>query len=871
MSFFDEGDEPTRVRPAPRAAAAPGHRRARRRRAEARPDRQTARAAPGGRPRRARRCSPSCIVLGFKGCLDSRKDNALKDYNRNVTAVINDSDQSVGKPFFQRMSNGARNRRRTCRSQINQLRLAAEDDVKRAKAFDVPGDMGAAQRNLELVLNLRAEGLTQDRRPDPGRARPRADLRGRRSTRSPARCRPSWPPTSSTPSASAPLIKDALDKNDVKRPADRRQPLHDRHLVAGAGHRRLAPRPRRGGGTTGTPASRRRACTATGSTGHEHRRRHAAARGAGRGQPRPVRRPTRPSPSSSPTRATTTSPTSRSRSRSSRRRGKAIAVTQDDRPDQGQADVDGEHPARRRRRRPARPTTVTVAIAKVPGEKNDRQQPLELHGHLHALAAPAAACIAIPRRPPILRGRGRPLLDNGDRRAGRGRAWRSSRSSPCSCSCARCAGCAPTSGRSWAAARRRTSSPTPPSSTAASARSTTTSSDVVGRPRRAARRRPRAGSTAPSPSTGSCATTPTTRCPGASRPRSRCWTPRGSGIVISSIHHRDQARLYAKQVVDGRARARALARGGGGDARGAGRRGARRGRAPAAPLVRDAPGLPRARPARSARRRRAGPRPRRDAELVPFASIHDAVIAVDRGARRPRARPDRELAGGRRRPRRSTRWPGTRPTRSILGETVLAIRNCLIAREPIALDAIEAVISHPQPLAQCARFLRDELPRRRACARPPRPPRPCARSREADEPWAALGPRGAAERYGCRVLREEVDDEPGNATRFVWLGAAGSDAASSPTARARGRPRWSSPAPGDAQPGWLVRCLSEFAFRGVNLTQDRVAPAARAPRALPLPRRHGGPRRRAVGGRRGAARCDAHCEEVRLLGTYPAA
>jgi hypothetical protein len=27
----------------------------------------------------------------------------------------------------------------------------------------------------------------------------------------------------------------------------------------------------------------------------------------------------------------------------------------------------------------------------------------------------------------------------------------------------------------------------------------------------------------------------------------------GSGIVISSIHHRDQARLYAKQVVEGRA------------------------------------------------------------------------------------------------------------------------------------------------------------------------------------------------------------------------------------------------------------------------------------------------------------------------------
>ena len=140
------------------------------------------------------------IVLGFKGCLDSRKDNALKDYNRNVTAVINDSDQSVGKPFFQRMSDGARNSSQL-QVQVNQLRLAAEDDVKRAKAFDVPGDMGAAQRNLELVLNLRAEGLTKIADQIPGRARPRADLRDgdqqhrRRDAGLPR------PPTSSTPSA----------------------------------------------------------------------------------------------------------------------------------------------------------------------------------------------------------------------------------------------------------------------------------------------------------------------------------------------------------------------------------------------------------------------------------------------------------------------------------------------------------------------------------------------------------------------------------------------------------------------------------------------------------------------------------------------
>ena len=115
LSFFDEGDEPTRARA--RAPARPGARPrpagAARRRP---PDRQTARlrqAVGLG----ALIVLAFLIVLGFKGCLDSRKDNALKDYNRNVTAVVTDSDQSVGKPFFQRMANGGATRRASrCRS-----------------------------------------------------------------------------------------------------------------------------------------------------------------------------------------------------------------------------------------------------------------------------------------------------------------------------------------------------------------------------------------------------------------------------------------------------------------------------------------------------------------------------------------------------------------------------------------------------------------------------------------------------------------------------------------------------------------------------------------------------------------------------------
>jgi hypothetical protein len=153
LSFFDEGDEPTRVRtrpPRPRRPATGS-------RGPAPPDRQTARTrqaiALGGII-----VLLVLIIFGVKGCLDSRAENALKDYNRNVTAVVNDSDGSVGKPFFQLMSQGQRNSQ-DLQVQVNQLRLAADEDVKRARNFDVPGDMAAAQRNLELVLNLRAEGL----------------------------------------------------------------------------------------------------------------------------------------------------------------------------------------------------------------------------------------------------------------------------------------------------------------------------------------------------------------------------------------------------------------------------------------------------------------------------------------------------------------------------------------------------------------------------------------------------------------------------------------------------------------------------------------------------------------------------------------
>lgn len=157
MSFFDDDDEPTRVtRPAPRGPSSGGR-------------------GGGGRDadadarqqllvRRAVAVGIGVVVLlvvifGIKSCLDSSNESAMKDYNRSVTGIMASSDNEVAKPFFQAMSSGSPGN--DLQVQVNQLRLIADENVKRAKALDVPGDMEKAQNNLILTLNLRTAGLTK--------------------------------------------------------------------------------------------------------------------------------------------------------------------------------------------------------------------------------------------------------------------------------------------------------------------------------------------------------------------------------------------------------------------------------------------------------------------------------------------------------------------------------------------------------------------------------------------------------------------------------------------------------------------------------------------------------------------------------------
>lgn len=203
----------------------------------------------------------------------------------------------------------------------------------------------------------------------------------------------------------------------------------------------------------------------------------------------------------------------------------------------------------------------------------------------------------------------------------------------------------------------------------------------------------------------------------------------------------------------------------------------------------------------------------------------------------------------------------------IVGEAIHPIHTCLIAREPLELSTIDRVVSHPQPIGQCAHFLRTCLPqaRVRTASSTADAVRLVAEGEEGPAA-AALGSRLAAEQYGCEVLRAGVDDVAGNETRFVWLAPEGTPAGE--------HGPWKTAlvfwGVGAEAPGWLVRCLSEFAFRGVNLTRIESRPRkqglGRYMFFLDLEgRAEEGPVAEALVALRG------HTEHLRVLGSFPAA
>jgi prephenate dehydratase len=253
-----------------------------------------------------------------------------------------------------------------------------------------------------------------------------------------------------------------------------------------------------------------------------------------------------------------------------------------------------------------------------------------------------------------------------------------------------------------------------------------------------------------------------------------------------------------------------------------------------------------------------------EVEAQPKPSVYDAIIAVQSGeADRALVPFENSIEGSVSATLDTLAFDAQGVT--IVGEHDLPIRHCLIAREPIPLERIEVVLSHPQASAQCARFIRENLPAAevRAAASTADAVR---RVSEHEGNWAALGAASAASLYGAAVLRDGIEDEPDNVTRFVWVAPAGT--------RAEGDEPWRTSLVfaelGDDRPGALVDALQAFSVRGVNLTRIESRPLRRGlGRYMFFCDLEGSGEQEEVAAAIEELRGKA--ESVRILGSYPVA
>jgi hypothetical protein len=100
------------------------------------------------------------LVLFFavRACNNTRRDNALRDYNRQVTGLAAAS-QQTGDQFFKQIDAATETSDAELYQAILGYKGEADNTLKQAQELNVPGDMASAQQSLLILLELRRDGL----------------------------------------------------------------------------------------------------------------------------------------------------------------------------------------------------------------------------------------------------------------------------------------------------------------------------------------------------------------------------------------------------------------------------------------------------------------------------------------------------------------------------------------------------------------------------------------------------------------------------------------------------------------------------------------------------------------------------------------
>lgn len=157
---------------------------------------------------------------------------------------------------------------------------------------------------------------------------------------------------------------------------------------------------------------------------------------------------------------------------------------------------------------------------------------------------------------------------------------------------------------------------------------------------------------------------------------------------------------------------------------------------------------------------------------------------------------------------------------NILAEVIIPIAHNLIAAPGAKFEEIAVVESHPVALAQCEQFF-SAHPRLKRIATEDTAGSVREVVRSGDHSRAAIAGRRAAEIYGGVILREHLEDNRENYTRFLLL----SESAAVP----ENADKLSLVFQLDHRPGALYHALEPFARRNVNLMKIESRPVHGSP------------------------------------------
>ncbi len=99
------------------------------------------------------------LIFAVSSCVSSGKKSALRDYSRDVTALLVASSDDVAKPLFSALSSG--DGANVLQPAVNNLRVIAEQQAERAEGLDAPGDDAgrSAPHDLEMAMTFRARAV----------------------------------------------------------------------------------------------------------------------------------------------------------------------------------------------------------------------------------------------------------------------------------------------------------------------------------------------------------------------------------------------------------------------------------------------------------------------------------------------------------------------------------------------------------------------------------------------------------------------------------------------------------------------------------------------------------------------------------------